>query len=412
MESAKEVSPAHALLGLLVCGERHGYDLKRTIDQEFAPFWRIDFAQLYRSLAKMTRAGWVKARVAAGAGGPDRKVYALTAQGRRAFEAWLAEPAPDRDKFFVKLRLAITCGAPFAHLVEAQRRAFEDEHAARAQAHRAAQDADDAGRLIVAHAALRETEASLAALDLCDAMVPPMRAIGAVTPLPSRLTITGSDDPLLARLAQLARTSARAVGSLSGLLTLAQHQADVAGVHLLDAESGEYNVPFVKHLLPEDNIVLVNLAFRENGLMIARGNPKNIRGLRDLTRRGVRFINRAHGTGTRLLLYSKLCAARIDPHSLRDWACALATHDAVAASVVTGTADVGPGLRAVASAWGLEFIPLGKERYDLAIPRAVFESPRLRPLLAALHSQEFRRVAAAFPGYDLTRTGQVIARVK
>lgn len=404
------MSPTHALLGLLVRGERHGYELKRIVDQEFAPFWRIDFAQLYRSLAKMQRAGWVKTRVERGAAGPDRKVYAVTALGKRALAAWLVEPARDRNEAFVKLRLAADAGGSPAPVIEQQRRAMEDEHSARSHAHRAARDAHDAGRLILAHAALRETETSLAALDLYAAMTPAAR--GRTLAPPAHLTITGSDDPLLARLAQLAHTSANAVGSIGGLLALAQHQADIAGVHLLDTATGEYNAPFVKHLLPEEDIVLVNLAVRENGLIVRRGNPKNIRGVRDLARRGIRFINRQRGAGTRLLLHSKLRAARIDPHSLRDWERAASTHDAVAAAVATGAADVGPGLRAVAVEWGLDFIPLGEERYDLAMPRVEYESARLRPLLAALHSAAFLRDASAFQGYDLTRTGRVVARVK
>ncbi len=405
------MSPTHALLGLLVRSERHGYELKRIVDQEFAPFWRIDFAQLYRSLAKMTRDGWVKPRVERGAGGPSRKVYAQTARGHRAFDAWLAEPAADRDEFFVKLRLAADAGKTVPQL-ELQRRAFEYEHAARSNAHQKARDAGDSGRLVLAHAALRETEASLAALDLFQVIAATPRGIAAATLLPARPVITGSDDPLLTRLAQLARTSASAVGSIGGLLALAQHAADVAGVHLLDVETGEYNTPFVRHLLPEEDIVLVNLAFRENGLLIARGNPKNIRGLRDLTRRGIRFINRQRGAGTRLLLHSKLRAARIDPHLLIDWERSASTHDAIAAAIATGTADAGPGLRAVAAAWNLDFIPLGEERYDLAIPRVEYESARLRPLLDALHSTEFRRDASTLQGYDLTRSGRVVARVK
>ncbi len=404
------MSPTHALLGLLIRGERHGYDLKRTIDQEFAPFWQIDFAQLYRSLAKMTRDGWVKSRVERGAGGPDRKVYVLTARGRRVFDAWLAEPGPDRDEFFDKLRLAADTGKSVPQL-ETQRRAFENEHAARSNAHQQARDAGDPGRLVLAHAALRETEASIAALDLFQAIAATPRGIAAAT-LPAHPVITGSDDPLLTRLAQLARTSASAVGSIGGLLALAQHAADVAGVHLLDVETGEYNTPFVKHLLPEEDIVLVNLAFRENGLLIARGNPKNIRGLRDLTRRGIRFINRQRGAGTRLLLHSKLRAARIDPHSLIDWERSVSTHDAIAAAIATGTADVGPGLRAVAAAWNLDFIPLGEERYDLAIAHAKVDSARLRPLMDAMSSAEFRRAASTFQGYDLARMGRVMARVK
>lgn len=406
------MSPIHALLGLLVRGEQYGYELKKIVDDEFAPYWKIDFAQLYRSLAKMTRAGWIQVRVEPGKDGPDRKVYTLTPSGRKEFKKWIAEPAHDRAEFFVKLRLAADAGMSVNASIESQKNALETECAERAQRHRMAQDSGDAGRLVVAHAALREVEASLAALNLCEAVFPSRRGLVDPAKLPRPLVISGSDDPLLARLAQLMRTSAHAVGSIGGLVALSQHQADVAGVHLLDMETGEYNVPFVKHLLPEDDTVLVNLAFRENGLILARGNPKHIRSVRDLTRRDVRLINRARGTGTRLLLFSRLQAAHINPHAVRDWDRVAATHGAVAAAIATGTADVGPGLRATAALWNLDFIPLGEERYDLVIPRTEFDSPRLRPMLSALHSAAFKKAASAFQGYDLSRVGQIIARVK
>jgi molybdate-binding protein/DNA-binding PadR family transcriptional regulator len=405
------MSPIHPLLGLLTAGERHGYDLKRVIDREFTPYWRIDFGQLYRSLAKLTRAGWVKAHAESGVGGPERKVYALTAPGREAFEAWLGEPAQDRAEFFVKLRLAPLLGVTARHLIEVLQGPLKDEREARIQTYRTARAMADAGTLILAEAALRETETALAALETYQALVPPKPGRPAARPRLNPITITGSDDPLLTRLAELAHASTHAVGSLGGLLALAQHEADIAGVHLLDADTGEYNVPFVKHLLPEEPSLLVNLALRENGLLLAFGNPKKIRSVGDLTKRGVRFINRPRGTGTRLLLSTRLCAAGIDPHALRDWDRTATTHDAVAAAIAVGAADVGPGLRAVAVEWGLEFIPLGTERYDLVIPSGEFDSPRLRPLLDALHSPEFRRSAAAFQGYDLARSGQVVARI-
>jgi molybdopterin molybdotransferase/putative molybdopterin biosynthesis protein len=236
-------------------------------------------------------------------------------------------------------------------------------------------------------------------------------AQGANLPFNSFL-ITASDDPLLSRLAQTAQLPAHIVGSLGGLMALAQGQADIAGIHLLDVESGEYNLPFVKRLAPEEELVLVQLAVRENGLMFAPGNSKHIRGLRDLVRQEVRFINRARGTGTRLLLHTKLRAARIDPHAIADWERAAQTHKAVAAAILAGTADAGPGLRAVAAEWGLEFMSLGEERYDLLLARTTFESPRLARLLDVMHSAEFRRSGELLQGYDLSRCGRVMALIK
>ena len=406
------ISPTHALLGLLVHGERHGYELKRIVDQEFAPYWRIDFAQLYRSLAKMTDANWVQVRVEPGEGAPDRKFYSLTKTGRVALENWLVESTNLHDEFFVKVRLANECGVSVKQLIESQRQQFEDERAKYADAHRVAKETGDTSRLVLANAALRETEASLAALDLVDAVLPSAVTGRRKTTRSKALIITGSDDPLLNQLAQLVHCSNNPIGSLGGLLALAQHQADIVGVHLLDTETGEYNVPFVKHLLPEDDIVLVNLAYRENGLIIARGNPKNIRNVRDLKRHDIRFINRARGTGTRLLLHSKLKAVHIDPHTIVAWERAVTTHDAVGAAIVAGTADVGPGLRATAAAWKLDFIPLGDERYDLVIPRAELELPRIEQLLAKLESKEFRRTAETLAGYDLSKSGRVVAHIK
>ncbi len=406
------MSSTHGLLGLLVQGERYGYELKRLVDQEFAPFWQIDFAQLYRSLNKFTRAGWVKVRREPGEGGPERKVYALTARGRAAFEAWLEEPAAGRDEFFVKVRLATLAGVTVAELLEAQAKVWDGMRSSWVDAHRAAREAGDSGRLVMADAVLRDLEASRAALQFCQAVLPAARPVERVVSTSGPLRITGSDDPLLARLSARAHASAQVVGSLGGLLALSRHETDVAGAHLLDVETGEYNIPFVRHLLPEDPVVLVILALRENGLMLAPGNPKHIRTLHDLTRRGVRFINRPRGTGTRLLLAARLRAAHIDPHFLRDWEHTAATHEAVAAAIRTGAADAGPGLCAVAAEWGLEFMPLGEERFDLVVRQEEFDSPRVQELFETLHGKEFRREASDLQGYDLARSGKVIARVR
>ncbi len=406
----KTLSPRHALLGLLARREMYGYELKRAVEKDFTPFWRIDYAQLYRSLARMRGAGWLRVRVKASPHGPDRKAYSITPLGRKELSAWLAQTAHNRSEFFVKLALAANHGEFSDALIAAQRKSFEETRAAEIAKHSAAREESNPSKLILAHAALKDAEASLAALDFSIAIFPTSRRKSA--PITSPVIVAASDDPLLARLAQLAPIDVQSVGSIGGLVALSQHQADLAGAHLLDLESGEYNIPFVKQLFSEDDILIVNLAWRENGLILAPGNPQNIRSVRDVARSDVRLINRTRGTGTRLLLYGKLRAAKIDPHSLQGWERAATTHDAVAGAIASGKADVGPGLRAVADAWKLGFIPLNEERYDLIIPRAAFESPRLRPLLEALHSKEFRRAATNLIGYDLSRSGAIVAQIK
>lgn len=404
------MNPTYGLLGLLVSGPRYGYDLKRMVDQDFSPFWRIDYAQLYRSLAKMKQSGWISSRVEPGSVGPDRKIYRLAANGRKAFKTWVQTPAASRDEFFVKLRLANSAGIAIDSAVTAQREILEGERSERRAALDAARDAQDAGRIVLADAAFRETEAALTALNLWANVVPEAGRDNSVHRSGS-IVITGSDDPLLSFLAQSSGAVATPVGSLTGLLILARREADVAGIHLLDLQSGEYNVPFVRHLMPEDPCLLINLAFRTNGLIVAQGNPKLIHGVRDLTRKDIHFINRQRGAGTRLLLFSKLCAARVNPPSLADWEHVVSTHEAVASAIATGHADTGPGLEAVAAEWNLDFIPLGEERYDLVMLQETYRLGRLQPLLAVLQSDAFRSKGAELRGYNLNRSGDIVARI-
>jgi len=412
------VSINHALLGLLSRGERCGYELRRELEDELGPDWRLDFGQLYRLLASMTRRRWIVARIEPGTRGPDRKTYRVTARGRAELRRWLRQPvaavARERDELAVKLHFG---AKRVAALLGARRRLLEAErtaHHARAQQ---AQRAHDVGRWLPAEVRLRQTEAALQALDAGAALIP-RRAGARTSPNSNELVAVGSDDLVLELLARFLadahseiRFSTNPVGSLAGLIALREGRAHLAGIHLLDVDSGEYNVPFVKHLMPDEPVVLVNLAQRVQGLMLAPGNPKNLHGLGDLTRKGVRLINRQRGAGTRLLLHHRLRTARIDPRAISGYEHEAPTHNAVAAAIAAHTADVGPGIRAVAQAWGLDFIPLGHERYDLAIPRPIFDSARLRPLLEILHASSFRRQAAALSGYDVSHMCKVVADI-
>ncbi|MER3515325.1 MAG: molybdopterin biosynthesis protein, partial [Chloroflexota bacterium] len=188
-------------------------------------------------------------------------------------------------------------------------------------------------------------------------------------------------------------------------------EAHLAGSHLLDETTGEYNISYVRQYLPGIPLVLITLVRREQGLIVAPGNPKGIRGLADLTRPDVTFVNRQRGAGTRVLLDYRLKRLGIDPGEMRGYEREEYTHLAVAAAVQSGIADVGLGIRAAARALGLDFISLEYERYDLVIPREHYESPLLQPLLDLLHSAAFRQVVAVLPGYDVSAMGQIVAEL-
>jgi putative molybdopterin biosynthesis protein len=230
--------------------------------------------------------------------------------------------------------------------------------------------------------------------------------------LPLPLVFAGSDDVLLARLAQETNALWQVNGSTAGLAALASSNADVAGAHLREPDAAEFNISFVQHLIAEQDVLLVQLAVREYGLLVAPGNPNGIRRVRDLARDKLCLLNRARGSGARLWLLRHLRAARLDPATLSGWTSACTTYDEIARAIVNGKADVGPGLRATAEQYELDFVPLGTERFDLAVTRALYESRRGDKLQEVLHRKDFLAYAQALPGYDVARSGRVIAHIR
>ena len=223
----------------------------------------------------------------------------------------------------------------------------------------------------------------------------------------------GSHDLTLDLLAQFlaargSRLTSANLGSLGGLLALRRREAHVAGSHLLDPESGEFNLAYVERYLPGEAIVVLGFVGREQGLIIQPGNPKQIQGLEDLRRPDVRFINRQRGSGTRLLLDYHLDRLGITPDSVEGFNREEFTHLGVAAAVASGRADTALAIRAAATALDLDFIPLFKERYDLIIPQAHYESRKLQPLLQVLEDQDFHQAVRSLPGYDIEPMGRVI----
>ena len=199
------------------------------------------------------------------------------------------------------------------------------------------------------------------------------------------------------------------VGSMGGLMALKRGEAHVAGTHLLDEETGEYNISFVKKFLSDKRAVLVNLVYREQGLLVPRGNPKDISGFEDLTREDVVFVNRQSGAGTRLLTDKRLRDLGIDPAAVKGYDREEYTHMGVASAVLTGVADTGLAILASARALGLDFIPVAKERYDLAIPREFLDMDMIGRLLEIIREDsEFREAVARLGGYDVSDMGTVL----
>jgi molybdate-binding protein/DNA-binding XRE family transcriptional regulator len=201
-------------------------------------------------------------------------------------------------------------------------------------------------------------------------------------------------------------------GSGAALDMIAARQVHVAGVHLYDEESGEYNVAPVRRRLGDRPVLLVNLAVWEQGLVVASGNPRRVRGVADLARKGVRVVGRESGTGSQELL-NRLAAEEGVPRKAVGLVGVASGHMAVAQAVAAGAADTGIATRAAAACFGLEFLPLAEARFDLVFPReATGVDIRLQRLLDVLGSRRFKRDLGSLAGYGTTRTGQVVAEVQ
>jgi putative molybdopterin biosynthesis protein len=224
----------------------------------------------------------------------------------------------------------------------------------------------------------------------------------------------GSHDPMLDLLGQFLavrfpgyRLASANVGSLGGLIAQKRGEAHISGTHLLDPETGEYNVPYIKRTLGDKPVRVVTFTHREQGLIVAPGNPLGIESLDDLVR--VRYVNRQRGAGTRVLLDYELERRGIVSEQVEGYEREEYTHLAVAAAIASGSADCGMGIRNAAMALDLDFIPVTHERYDLVIPADYIDLPMIQHVLALLGDDEFRAAVAAQPGYDVTAMGRDVA---
>lgn len=225
----------------------------------------------------------------------------------------------------------------------------------------------------------------------------------------------GSHDITLDLIAQLLAPMGRRlvsanVGSLGGLMALRSGSAHLAGAHLLDPESGEYNLSYIQRYLPGTAVNVIGLVGRQQGLILAKGNPKDIRTLSDLARQDVNFANRQRGAGTRVLLDYHLKQMGLSPETIAGYNLEEYTHLGVAAAVASGRADCGLGIAAAAQALDLDFVPLFDERYDLIVPSEHYAGAVLAPLWELLQGTELREAIDALPGYDTAPLGKLIAQ--
>ena len=240
-----------------------------------------------------------------------------------------------------------------------------------------------------------------------------LRPLGAIA---QTLSVIGSHDPLLDECMDLlAREPDHTIqlrsshaGSFGGLLALRRGEAHLAGIHLLDEASGTYNVPAVAKNFQPGEVVLVEGVYRQQGLMVAAGNPLQLSGLADLARPGIRYVNRQKGAGTRLLLDYQLRLLGLAPDQIAGYTREELTHTAVAAQIRSGSADAGLGILAAARIFGLDFIPVAEERYDFLILASAFETPAVQHFLAILRSPSFRDRLERLGGYRIDQIGRVL----
>ncbi|MEE0814427.1 MAG: substrate-binding domain-containing protein, partial [Desulfovibrio fairfieldensis] len=198
------------------------------------------------------------------------------------------------------------------------------------------------------------------------------------------------------------------VGSMGGITALKKNVCHMAGMHLLEEDTGDFNFAFLHKYYPEGRIILLNLAIRQQGLIVPAGNPKGIQGVEDLKGRGLRYINRQRGAGTRILFDWHLRRAGLKPADVDGYAKEESTHMAVAVNVLTGAADCGMGIFAAARALGLDFVPLARERYDLAVPERFWEDPRILAVRDMLLADAFKTRLENLGGYETRLTGRIM----
>ena len=233
--------------------------------------------------------------------------------------------------------------------------------------------------------------------------------------LKNTVVVIGSHDPLLDELGDMLHAadndvfmSSSHVGSMGGIMAIRRGEAHAAGCHLLDTQTGEYNLAFMRKYFPKGGVKLIRCVGRQQGMMVAKGNPLNIQKFSDISKAGVRYVNRQKGSGTRILTDFLSNQENLDTSAIYGYDREELTHTSVAAQIASGSADAGMGIYSAAMLYDLDFIPICIEEYDLIISDQVWDTPQVQQLIATMKSDAFRERILALGGYTLDNPGQII----
>lgn len=228
------------------------------------------------------------------------------------------------------------------------------------------------------------------------------------------IVVIGSHDPLIDEISNFLRkkgsesfVSSSHVGSSGGIMAIKRGEAHIGGIHLLDEETGTYNIPYLKKYFPNNDAVLIHSVYRQQGLMVAKGNPKNIKAISDLAKEGISYVNRQKGSGTRILLDYLLKQDNIAPQTIYGYEREEFTHTSVAAQIASGSGDCGMGIYSAAKIYGLDFIPICNEQYDFLTTKDNLELPILKEFIDVLKSKEFTDRMIEMGGYEPNKPGEI-----
>ena len=199
------------------------------------------------------------------------------------------------------------------------------------------------------------------------------------------------------------------VGSMGGIMAIRRGEAHVAGCHLLNTDNGTYNVSFLRKYFPKGGVKLVRCVGRQQGLMVAKGNPLNIRSFADIAKEGLRYVNRQKGSGTRILTDYLCKQENLDVDAIYGYDREELTHTSVAVQIVSGSADAGMGIYSAAKLYDLDFIPICIEEYDLIVPDHAWETPQVQQMIATLKSDAFKEKILRLGGYTIENPGEIIS---